>query len=331
MAEELREVYIDQLGSVHGRIPGNGNAAPLVVTAHTDTVFPDGTDLTIQRTTEQIIGPGIGDNALGVAGLFGLIWQFQTQKYALPGDIILIANAMEEGLGNSQGMRAVVEKFRDRALAYVVLEGMNFGHIFHRGTSVERYSIKVQTPGGHSWVDFGRPSAVHELARIVDQITKLSTPENPRTTVNIGKISGGTTVNSIAAHAELELDLRSEQPEVVQGLVGQIENILERKRAADVRVEMELIGQRPPGEIPANHPLVQLAANSLRALNVDPQLSVGSTDANQPLSRGLPAICIGLTTGGDAHTSFEYIDLEPIARGFQQLLAVVTGAYERLI
>jgi len=163
----VKDVLLDDVGNVYALINGRGEKAPLVVSAHLDTVFPLDTDLTISRTQEKITGPGIGDNSLGLAGLFGLYWALseanvgQNLKPTLAGDVWLVANVSEEGLGNLMGMKAVVNRFREEVLAYLVLEGMSLGQIYHRGLGVRRYQISVHTKGGHSWVDYGNPSAIH--------------------------------------------------------------------------------------------------------------------------------------------------------------------------
>jgi di/tripeptidase len=188
----------------------------------------------------------------------------------------------------------------------------------------------MKTTGGHSWVDYGNPSAVHELAALITQLTALSLPEEPRTTLNVGVIEGGTTVNSIASEAHLELDLRSEGKQALEDLDRRVEALAKATEGPDVRVAQEVIGQRPAGSIPSSHPLVRLAMRCLEEQGIEPSLTVGSTDANIPLSRGLPAICLGLTTGAGAHTLNEYINTRSLARGLAQLVAVVKGVYEDL-
>jgi acetylornithine deacetylase/succinyl-diaminopimelate desuccinylase-like protein len=327
LSEELQDVEIDELGNVYGRVPGLGTARPLVLSAHTDTVFPAETPLTLHRKAHRLAGPGIGDNALGVAGLLAVLWGLQARGVNLPGDLILVANVGEEGLGNSHGMQAVVERFGDLPLGYIALEGMSLGHIFTRGMEVQRYKIQVQTAGGHSWVDYGKPSAVHALALIVSVLAGISLPERPRTTLNVGVIEGGTTVNTIAAAASCQLDLRSERADILEDLVAQVRGLMQASVLPGVQVEMEQIGHRLAGEIAEDHPLVQLARQSLAAQGIEPFLTIGSTDANVPLSRGLPAICLGLTTGRGAHTTAEYIHVKPLVHGLEQLLQVIEGAY----
>lgn len=324
---DLESVEIDELGNVYAVHPGQGVTRPLVVTAHTDTVFPVEVDLRIRRTAGRIYGPGIGDNSLGVAGLFGVLWALQARKISLPGDLILVANMGEEGLGNSRGMQAVVDRYQADPLAYICLEGMALGHIFHRGMGVHRYKISVQTGGGHSWVDYGRPSAIHEISNLIARLARLSLPETPRSTMNVGLVAGGTSVNTIAAEASCELDLRSESAETLAEMDAQVERILQAGNRKDVQVSKTLIGKRPSCAIPPDHPLVNLARRSLLEQGITPYLSIGSTDANIPLSRGFPAVCIGLTTGSGAHSIAEYIHTDPVEKGLEQILWLVERVF----
>jgi len=331
--EGLQDISVDDLGNVYGRLPGSENARPLVISAHLDTVFPYGVDLQVRREAEKIFGPGIGDNSLGLAGLFGVLWalcQKANGTPSLPGDLWFVANVGEEGLGDLRGMRAVVDRFGDAPCAYLILEGMALGQVYHRALGVQRYRITVRTGGGHSWVDYGKPSAIHELAMLINQITALPTPSQPRTSLNVGVISGGTSVNTIAAEAHLELDLRSESSTTLQTLVSQVENLAQAAIRQDVSVSLELIGQRPAGKLASSHPLVRLAKRALQEQGLQANLTIGSTDANVPLSRGLPAICIGLTTGYGAHTVNEYINTAPLAQGLAQVMAVVEGVFTEL-
>ena len=327
----LQDVCLDSTGNVYGCVPGMGTAPPLVISAHTDTVFLAGTNLAIRRTGDRIFGPGIGDNSMGVAGLLGLLWALREKHVGrpseLPGDLWLVANVGEEGLGDLVGMRAVVDRFGGQVSAYLILEGMALGQIYHRGLGVQRYRIEAQTTGGHSWVDYGRPSAIHELAELITQLTELKLPENPRTTLNIGVISGGTTVNTIAAHAHLELDLRSEGAEELSDLTKWVEASAEKANLSDVAVIAKVIGRRPAGKLSPNHALVRLARNALKQVGIEARLGIGSTDANIPLSLGYPAICVGLTHGGGAHTVDEYILTQPVERGLQQLVTIVEGVF----
>ena len=328
VTEGLEDIWVDNAGNVFAHWVGKGTEKPLIVSAHLDTVFPMETNLRLTRGSDLIHGPGLGDNSLGVAALFGLIWSLRERAIQSRGDIWLVANVCEEGLGDLQGMKAVVERFGENVHAYLVLEGLALGHVYHRAVGVKRYRVTAHTPGGHSWSDYGQPSAVHELAKLVVELASLSLPTHPRTTMNVGKISGGTSVNVIASEASLDLDLRSEGQESLTALVSVVERLIQKANRPGVIVESQVIGQRPAGEIAVNHPLVTLAKGLLEEQGLDAGLISGSTDANVPLSKGYPAIVLGITTGGGAHTIHEYINTPPIAQGMEQLVRFVSRAWE---
>lgn len=322
-SEGLEDVCIDETGNVCARWIGQGAGKPLVVSAHLDTVFPPETSLRVARGSDLIHGPGLGDNSLGVAALFGLFWAFRERGLQPRGDVWLVANVCEEGLGDLRGMKTVVDRFSEDVCAYLVLEGLALGHVYYRAVGVKRYRVTARTSGGHSWSDYGQPSAVHELAKLVVELASLSLPVYPRTTMNVGRISGGTSVNVIASEASLDLDLRSEGQESLAALVSAVEKHIQKANRAGVSIESRVIGQRPAGEISVSHPLVMLAQDCLREQGLEPGLISGSTDANVPLSKGYPAIVLGITTGGSAHTVHEYINTAPIAQGLEQLVRFV--------
>jgi tripeptide aminopeptidase len=326
-AEALDDLCIDEAGNVFARWPGKGEQKALIVSAHLDTVFPMETTLRLIRGSDLVHGPGLGDNSLGVAALFGLLWSLRERGFQPPGDIWFVANVCEEGLGDLRGMKAVVERFGENVQAYLVLEGLALGHVYYRAIGVKRYRVTARTSGGHSWSDYGQPSAVHELAKLVVELASLSLPTHPRTTMNVGRIWGGTSVNVIASEAMLDLDLRSEGQEALTALVSAVERMIQKANRPGVSMESEVIGQRPAGELSISHPLVSLAKDCLHELGLDAGLISGSTDANIPLSKGYPAIVLGITTGGSAHTIHEYINTVPIAQGLEQLVKFVSRVW----
>lgn len=324
--EKLEDVSMDSLGNVYARLAGKQKKArALIVSAHLDTVFPAGTKLQVKEEAGKVFGPGIGDNSIGVAALFGILWAIRERKIELKHDVWFAANVGEEGLGDLRGMRGVVERFGKDEIGYLVLEGLALGHVYHRAIGVRRYRIAAKTRGGHSWSDYGQPSAVHELAAMITQLTQIRLPREPRTTMNIGTIQGGTGVNVVAAEAKCELDLRSEDPSALAKLVSQVEDVILHWNHEGVKIQAEIIGERPAGEIPADHPLVKLALDCLKEQGVDATLTTGSTDANIPLSKGIPAVVMGVTTGGGAHTLGEYVDTEPIKKGLESLVRFVSS------
>ncbi|GAB4486180.1 MAG: M20/M25/M40 family metallo-hydrolase [Anaerolineales bacterium] len=327
-AEGLSDITQDSAGNVFARLKG-GNAVPLIVSAHLDTVFPAESDLALRRDGGRLYGPGLGDNALGVAALFGLLWRLRAARFSPPGDLWLVANSAEEGLGDLKGMQAVCERFGGEVRAYLILEGLALGHIYHRAIGVRRYKIICHARGGHSWADYGKPSAIHELAGLITRLTALTLPKSPRTTLNVGRIGGGTSVNSLAAEAWLELDLRSEDPSTLEKISRSVEKLIESASQPErVWFSLEVIGQRPAGEISASHPLIGLAQACLREQGLEPVLTSGSTDANIPLSRGFPALVLGVSRGGGAHTLDEFIETEPLEQGLEQIFRFVTRAWD---
>lgn len=334
----LKDVERDRLHNVIGRVPGARRAPALLVSAHTDTVFGRHVDLSVRRDdgAGRIYGPGIGDNSTGVAALLALAEIMQSLPTP-PVDIWFAANSNEEGLGDLKGMRAVFDRLGDEVGACIVIEGMGLGRIVHRGLGSRRFRIHVEAPGGHSWSDFGAASALHVLVQLAAQLTHLRPPESPRTTFNIGRMGGGTSVNSIAQHAWLELDLRSEDQQALQTMIEQVLAIAQGYQTTKllrrgVSVKVETIGDRPPGEIPADHPLVKAAVATLRHAGYEgmPDLRISSTDANIPLHQGIPAVCIGVTEGGNAHRLSEWIQTRPLAQGMRHLLLLTWWAADWL-
>jgi di/tripeptidase len=232
-----------------------------------------------------------------------------------------VANAGEEGLGDLKGMRRAVDRLGAGLKSCIVLEGVSSGPwtITHRGLGVRRYKIEVQARGGHSWGSFGEPSAVHTLVRLASVITHWGVPKSPRTTFNVGVIEGGTSVNTIADHASLLLDLRSEDGAELRKLIRRTEELVAAANAiGDAQVTATVVGDRPTGEIGLDHPLVVAATGILNDLEVptpEIQYRIGSTDANIPLSRGLPAVTIYLTEGHDVHSLSEWLSLELLPLG----------------
>ncbi|HLF73492.1 MAG TPA: M20/M25/M40 family metallo-hydrolase [Anaerolineales bacterium] len=330
-AEGLDRVSIDGVGNVYALLPGarGRQGKPLIVSAHLDTVFPKEMSLNVNREAERIYGPGLGDNSVGLAALSGLVWALRAHNIELQGDLWLVANVGEEGLGDLRGMKAVVDRFGAGVRAYLVLEGLALGHIYHRAVGVKRYRVTARTQGGHSWSDYGQPSAIHELAKLVVQLSALELPGQPRTTMNVGKITGGTSINVIAPEAWMELDLRSEGEDSLTELVSAAEQLIWSANRPGVSLEAQVIGERPAGEMDVNHPLIKLAEQCLREQGLDPTLISGSTDANVPLSRGYPGIVLGVTTGGGAHTKNEYINIAPVEKGMEQLVRFVSRVWEK--
>lgn len=327
----LQDVAIDDVFNVYGRWPGSNPTAPaLLLAAHLDTVFPLDTDLTVRHDDALVYGPGLGDNSLGVAGMLTVLELFQQHGITPASDIWFVANSREEGLGDLGGIRAVVQRLRGQLGAAIIVEGMALGRIYHAGIAVRRLKIVCRAPGGHSWLHFGRPSAIHGLVELGADILKIRPSTEPRTTFNIGLINGGHSINSLARAAEIYLDLRSEAPQTLAELEQQIRGLIAAAERNDLNFEVRLVGDRPAGRIPTTHPLVQLATGALQAINHRVFYESGSTDANIPLAEGLPTVTVGISYGGNAHRNDEFIDTAPLIDGIWHLLLLVLSAAEYL-
>jgi len=330
----LKDVWRDNVNNVYGRFPGSNPSAnkPVIISAHSDTVFPPDTNLQVDRRNNMIYGPGIGDNSTGVGGLFAIADTLRSFDLQPRADLWFVSNVCEEGLGDLRGMRAVVDHF-GRQATYIVVEGGLFGQIAHEAVGVRRFRIDVETPGGHSWGSFGTASAIHEISHLIAAIARLNVPEKPKTTYNVGVIEGGTSINTIASSAAMLLDLRSENAAELERLVNLVSDIVLRtqKRAArrknGVIFSIEPVGSRPAGRIPRNTPIVRWAEEALRFSGSRSVIYVaGSTDANIPLSLGIPSVCIGLTESANSHRLDENIDPERLPCGLKQLLLLTLAA-----
>jgi acetylornithine deacetylase/succinyl-diaminopimelate desuccinylase-like protein len=327
----LVNIKTDDLHNVYGLLPGKKrHTSGILISAHTDTVFDQATNLQTQTEADRIYGPGLGDNSMGVAGMLGLI-QFLNEQHITPEhDLWFVANSREEGLGDLGGMKVAFEALKPHIRCVINLEGMAFGHVYHAGIAVRRLHITANAEGGHSWLNFGRVSAIHGIVELGARITTmLRPPVNPRTTFNIGMIDGGQSINTIAAQASLWLDLRSEESATLSQFESEARALVETGARADLTFLIEVVGDRPAGSIAPEHPLVQGALAALAQVGQRGVLENGSTDANVPLAQGCPAVTVGITRGGNAHRIDEYIEIPPIAAGLRQLiiLALAAAAY----
>jgi tripeptide aminopeptidase len=324
----------DAIGDVVALIPGDqpsrAGTSRLVVAAHIDTVFPIDTPLEVKRSAGRLTGPGVGDNSVAVAAAIKLADLLRIAGEVPAVDVLLTGNVGEEGLGNLRGIREVLASRSDVG-AVIALEGHNLGRVTHVAVGSRRFRISVKGPGGHSWGDFGRPNAIHGLSKLIAELDAIPLPRSPKTTLNIGMISGGVSVNTIAPEASCLLDLRSIDESALRRLSERVTRLVDRSNRADAtEYTAESIGERPAGVVAVDSPIVQIAANTLAALGLEPSFDASSTDANVPIAAGIPAVCVGLTTGGNVHRTDEYIDLEPVSMGVTQLALLTIALAESL-
>jgi acetylornithine deacetylase/succinyl-diaminopimelate desuccinylase-like protein len=331
----LKNVRIDAIGNAIGERPGVGSGPTLVLAAHLDTVFPEGTDVKVKRNGSVLAGPGIGDDCRGLAVILAVARALNEAKIETAGTIIFVANVGEEGLGDLRGTRHLFNtELKGRITHFISVDGTGLG-VTNAGVGVVRYRVTFRGPGGHSYGAFGLPSPIHALGRAIEKISRFQTPTQPKTTFNVGKIEGGTSVNSIAHTAWMEMDMRSESvaelAKLEAGFKRVVQEALDEENARGagankLTVEMKVVSQRPAGVTPADSPIVKIAMAANAALGATTALRSGSTDSNIPISLGVPAITIsGGGEGRGAHSLDESFDTTNSHLGTQRALLIALG------
>jgi len=317
-AAGLKNVRIDRAGNVLGERPGLAPRPHLVFSAHLDTVFPEETNVRTSREGAVIKGPGIGDDCRGLAVLLGVVRQLRAGNIQTAGSITFVGTVGEEGLGDLRGVKHLFnEELRGRIDRFVSIDGAGLG-ITHIAVGSLRYRVTFKGPGGHSYGAFGIANPVHALGRAISRIADLQVPRLPKTTFNVGRIGGGTSVNTISADAWMEVDMRSADRAALTALDAGFQKALDAALAEEnerwgnagrLSMEKTLIGDRPAGSMTADAPIVLAAVSVTRALGIQPRLDEGSTDANIAISLGIPAVTIdGGGSGAGAHTINETFD-----------------------
>ena len=311
------EPEINAIGNVYTRRGKRDKEPVLMLLAHTDTVFPPTIPITVERNGDILRGPGIGDNSVSVAAMISALDVLDALGEETAVDLVAVADVGEEGLGNLRGARAAIERYREKVGAVIVLDG-SLGQITHIAVGSQRWQITVRGPGGHSYGDFGLPSAIHGLGRIIAAIAAITVARNPKTAFNVGVIEGGTSVNTIAERASALLDMRSTDVKALDQLAEQVRSIVEQRAGEGLQTEIEILGERPAGERSRSDRLVALAGQTLTWLGIEPEYGAASTDANIPISLNIPAVCVGITHGEGVHTPGEFIQVAPISDGLAQ-------------
>jgi tripeptide aminopeptidase len=325
--DAMESLSFDEI-EVVGRMHGLTERPRLLIAAHIDTVFPLTTQITITHDEQRSYGPGIGDNSIGIAAVLLIPAMLEAAGIRPDVDLLVTGNVGEEGLGNLKGMIAVMDAHPEVG-AVIAVEGHNLGRVTHIAVGSMRYRVTIQGPGGHSWGDFGKRNAIQAAAGIISELDELDLPSSPKTTLNVGTINGGISVNTIASTCTFLLDLRSVDAEALAHLNRVVERVLSRKRK-DIAVTAELLGVRPAGQVAPTSRITRIASAILESMGITPTGDASSTDANIPISRGIPAVCIGLTTGGNVHKETEFIDRDPVSRGVYQLLGLTVAVAEEL-
>ena len=329
-AAGLKNVRIDAAGNVFGERPGRSVRPHLVLSAHLDTVFPEGTNVTVTRAGTVLRGPGIADNCRGLAVLLAVARALDSAGLDTAGTITFVGTVGEEGLGDLRGVRALFDgPLAARVDRFVAVDGSGHG-VTNVAVASRRYRVTFRGPGGHSYDNFGRANPAHALGRAVALLADLRVPVQPRTTFNVGRVGGGASVNAIPADAWMEVDLRSLDAAALESLDAGFRQAVDRalvlenarwKQNGRLSVTVDRVGDRPAGRTEESSPIVQAALASARALGLTSRLEQGSTDANVPMKLNVPAITVG--AGGSAagiHSLRETFDTTDSWRGSQRIL-----------
>lgn len=327
----LSNVRIDAIGNVLGERPGKGPKPHLVFAAHLDTVFPAETNVKVTRDGAWLKGPGIGDDCRGLAVLIGVIRALNEAKVTTEGPITFVANVGEEGLGDLRGTKALFkDTLQGKIDRFVSVDGTGLG-MTHVGVGSFRYRLIYKGPGGHSYGAFGLVNPIHALGRAIAAISDFQVAREPKTTFNVGRIGGGTSVNSIPFEAWAEVDMRSHDQASLDAIHAKFLAEADAAAAAEnkrwgngtITVEKKSVGIRPPGATPATDYAVTAATSVTRALGFDVEWSQGSTDSNVPMSLGISAITIdGGGQGKDAHALTEAFDTTDSWKGTQRAVLI---------
>jgi acetylornithine deacetylase/succinyl-diaminopimelate desuccinylase-like protein len=334
----LTNASVDAEGNCVALRKGASLSPLLAVSAHLDTVFPIETDSIVRRERSRLCAPGIADDGCGLAALLALLRALQECAIETEGSLLFVGTVGEEGEGNLRGVRHLLTagEWANRLDAFISFDGPGVERVTHAALGSRRYRVRLRGTGGHSWGDFGAANPVHALGRAIARLAAYPAPPAPRTTFNVGRIEGGAGVNVIAREASMDVDLRSASGEELQRLdaffrrvvreAADDENNARRPNEPPLEVELQLIGDRPSGETSVDAVIVRLAEEATRLLGFRSLLDRSSTDANVPISLGIPAITLGAGgTSGNTHTLNEWYDPRGRASGLKRALLVMLG------
>jgi tripeptide aminopeptidase len=336
----LSEVEMDGAGNVTGVRKGNGSGPTLAVLAHMDTVFPEGTDVTVKREGGKFSAPGIGDNTRGLALMLQLIRAMDAAKFQTAGDILFVGNVGEEGEGDLRGTKFVFQqgKYKDRIKNFIAIDGGDQSTITTGGVGSRRYRVTFKGPGGHSYSAFGLVNPAFAMGNAITKFSRVQVPKEPKTTYSVGVVRGGTSINAIPFEVSMDVDMRSEScaalKKVEDHLLAIVRDATDEENKArstaegKIVADPKLIGDRPCGRTADTTPLVQTVSAAVTAFGLKPEYETSSTDANLPMNLGIPAVTIGRGPSFRSHSLDEYTMIDPKAdtQAAQVALTIIVAA-----
>lgn len=337
MEAGIDSIWTDKVGNVIGLRKGtSGEPGYVGVDAHMDVVFPEGTDVTVTKVGDTLKAPGIGDDTRGLSMLLSMLKAMNKAEIKTEKDLLIVGTVGEEGLGDLRGMKYLFNESGLDIDAWIAIDGGSLGRISNAGLGSKRYKLIVSGKGGHSWGDFELANPHHALGKAIDVFSKdawaYTSGDIPKTSFNVGRIGGGTSVNSIPFESWMEVDMRAIDPKNLDEIEAifkkSVEKAITEYNASGIKGEvtykLEQIGDRPSGELPATLPLIQRTMAATQYFGVEPVLNRGSTNINIPVSKGIPSVCIGRGgKGGGAHSLHEwYMNDETGAESIQLALLI---------
>jgi tripeptide aminopeptidase len=335
----LQNVRVDKAGNVLGDYPGAAPRPRVVIAAHLDTVFPEGTDVKVKRDGAVLRGPGIGDDCRGLGVLVTIVREMKAANVQTPGTITFVANVGEEGLGDLRGVKELFNAtLKDQIDRFVSIDGTGV-HVTNTAVGSHRYRVTFKGPGGHSFGAFGMANPMGAMGRAIAKIQEIQVPKSPKTTFNVGRIGGGTSVNSIPFEGWMELDMRSSDPASLAAVDANIQKAIDAAvveenarwgRPNTITVDKKLVGDRPAGSTPESAAIVKSGLAAATVLGINATLGEGSTDSNIPMSLKIPAITIGGGgRGRDAHALTESFDTTDAWMGTQHAMLVTIALAQK--
>lgn len=320
------DVCTDEAGNVICTCGNGGNEPVSIYAAHIDTVFNDIKNINPIVKDGRIYAPSIQDNSINAAALMYFVRYLDESGWKPGANLMFAFDTGEEGTGNLKGMRHIFDKLKYEAKEVVAVD-LGYNTVINKAVGSKRYSVNITTPGGHSWKDFGNDNAIFHAASIIGKLYAIKPANEPRTTYNAGMIRGGTSINTIAPGAEILIDLRSESSESLICLEKKFLKILDETVNDKVKIDCHLIGERPCGSINEENRLMKRITRVMKGLDIEMHPASGSTDANIPISMGIPAVSFGVCNGGGAHTANEYIETDTLEKGLKLLYYFIVNGF----
>jgi acetylornithine deacetylase/succinyl-diaminopimelate desuccinylase-like protein len=334
---KLSDVEMDEEGNVMGVRKGTGGAPMVAVLAHLDTVFPEGTNVTVKRDGTRLMAPGVGDDTRGLTLMLAVIRAMTEGEFQTAGDILFVGNVGEEGEGDLRGAKYLLQKgkYKDRIKQFIAIDGGDQSNITTGGVGSKRYRVTFKGPGGHSYGAFGIVNPAFAMGNAIANFGRIQVPSTPKTTFSVSVVSGGTSVNAIPSAVSMDVDMRSESCaelkkvddvflRILRDAVAE-ENKVRSTREGRITLDPKVIGERPCGETSGASPIVQTTTAVVKAFGLSPSYSISSTDSNVPMSLGVPALTIGRGPGGRSHSPDEWTDVNPsnVAASVRVAMAII--------